>query len=278
VNEDGSNPGYHYTHTITFDGNGVTIQDNTAKTDANGKVKFPAVEREGYTLKGWYTEKEGGKQVTEDTVFEADTTAYAQWTKIVIPEYTITFDGNGVTILDNIYKTDKYGRVKFPSVERNGYKLKGWYTDKEGGSRVTEATVFNKDVTVYAWWVKNDGTDPASGSTGTDGKNQNPGTTITAPAKAVIKSAKSKKAGAVTIKMKSPKADGYEVAYALSKKKLSKVKKFKTYTKTNFTIKKLKKGKTYFIKIRAFKKGADGKRIYGKWSKVTKIKVKVTGS
>jgi uncharacterized repeat protein (TIGR02543 family) len=251
--EDGNDPGYHFIYTITFDGNGVPIKDNTTKTNEYGKVKLPAVEREGYTLKGWYTEKEGGVKVTEDTVFEADTTVYAQWTKIEIPEYTITFDGNGVTILDNVYKTDKYGRVKLPSVERNGYTLKGWYTDKEGGSQITEKTVFNKDMTVYAWWVKNTG--------------------AIAPDKAVIKSVTNKKAGAITIKMKSPEADGYEVAYALSKKKLSKVKKFKTFTKTNFTIKKLKKGKSYFIKVRAYKLSG-GKKVYGAWSKAKKVKIK----
>ena len=126
-----------------------------------------------------------------------------------------------------------------------------------------------------------DGNQPGSGEASSPGE-KDPGkdpssgtnTTVSAPDKAVIKSAKSKKAGTVTIKMKSPKADGYEVACALSKKKLSKVKKYKTFTKTKFNVTKLKKGKTYFIKIRAFKKDAAGKRTYGKWSKVKKVKVK----
>ena len=38
-------------------------------------------------------------------------------------------------------------------------------------------------------------------------------------------------------------------------------------------IKKLKKKKTYFIRIRAYKI-ADGKKVYGKWSSVKKVKVK----
>ena len=39
------------------------------------------------------------------------------------------------------------------------------------------------------------------------------------------------------------------------------------------TVKKLKKGKTYFVRIRAFQKTANGKT-YGSWSGVKKIKIK----
>ena len=41
--------------------------------------------------------------------------------------------------------------------------------------------------------------------------------------------------------------------------------------KTNFTIKKLKK--TYYIKVRAYKKTASGKKTFGAYSKVMKIKI-----
>lgn len=42
---------------------------------------------------------------------------------------------------------------------------------------------------------------------------------------------------------------------------------------TSVTLRKLKKKKTYFIRIRAYKI-ADGKKVYGKWSSVKKVKVK----
>ena len=38
-------------------------------------------------------------------------------------------------------------------------------------------------------------------------------------------------------------------------------------------IEKLKKGKTYFIKVRAYNKNADNSLVYGKWSKVKKVKI-----
>nr|MCR4689782.1 calcineurin-like phosphoesterase [Lachnospiraceae bacterium] len=69
------------------------------------------------------------------------------------------------------------------------------------------------------------------------------------------------------------KVDGYEVISATSKKKLAKVKKAKSFTKTTIKLTKLKKGKTYYIKVRAYKFDGEEK-VYGKWSRVKKIKIK----
>ena len=70
---------------------------------------------------------------------------------------------------------------------------------------------------------------------------------------------------------KDSKASGYEIVYSYNgKSKKVDVKKNRT---TSATIKKLKSKKTYSVKIRAYKK-IDGKKIYGDYSKVKKIKVK----
>ena len=39
------------------------------------------------------------------------------------------------------------------------------------------------------------------------------------------------------------------------------------------TIRGLEKGKTYYVRVRAYKK-VSGKKLYGKWSKVKKIRIK----
>ncbi len=90
----------------------------------------------------------------------------------------------------------------------------------------------------------------------------------------MIKSVKNNKTKNLTIKLKAMKADGYEVATATSSKKLKKAKKGKNFTKAKIVLKKMKKGKTYFIKVRAYNKDANGKKVYGKWSKVKRIKVR----
>ena len=65
---------------------------------------------------------------------------------------------------------------------------------------------------------------------------------------------------------------GYEVQYAMDKKFTRSLKK-KTVKTTYCTIKKVKRSKTYFVRVRAYKLQGT-KKIYSKWTKVKKIKVK----
>lgn len=70
-------------------------------------------------------------------------------------------------------------------------------------------------------------------------------------------------------KIKSAKS--YQIQYADNKK--FKKKESKETKKTKYVIKELKKKKTYYIRVRAYKLD-DEEKIYGKWSKVTEVKVK----
>ena len=63
---------------------------------------------------------------------------------------------------------------------------------------------------------------------------------------------------------------GYQIQYAPNKK--FKKAKSKTVKSTSVTLKKLKKKKTYFVRVRAYKV-VDGKKVYGKWSSVKKVKI-----
>ena len=83
-----------------------------------------------------------------------------------------------------------------------------------------------------------------------------------------IKSVKNNKKKTITIKLtKTKNAKKYEICYATNKK-FTKAKK-KTTKKLTYTLKKLKKGKIYYIKVRAL----NGDQA-GKWSKISKVKVK----
>ena len=63
----------------------------------------------------------------------------------------------------------------------------------------------------------------------------------------------------------------YQVQYATDKK--FKKKKALTTKKTSITIKKLSKKKTYYVRVRAYVLNGK-KKVYGKWSKVKKVKIK----
>lgn len=92
------------------------------------------------------------------------------------------------------------------------------------------------------------------------------------PAKAAIsKLKKGKKSIKVTIKsQKSAGVSGYQISYSLKKNKSF---KSTTTSKTSKTIKKLKAKKTYYVKVRSYKT-IDGKKYYGAYSSVKKIKTK----
>ena len=70
--------------TVHFDGNGYkgTISDKTVRKDAVGKnlptCRSTATRQQG--ARRWYTAKEGGERVTQDTVFtESEITLHAHW-------------------------------------------------------------------------------------------------------------------------------------------------------------------------------------------------------
>lgn len=72
---------------------------------------------------------------------------------------------------------------------------------------------------------------------------------------------------------KPSQAKGYEIQYAQSKnfkKKLKTVKKYFS-TPSYVTLKKMQKKKTYYIRVRAYTR-VRGKKVYGKWSSVKKMK------
>ena len=117
--------------------------------------------------------------------------------------------------------------------------------------------------------VPTKGNIPQSSQTVNDGKNSGQRASLTKIKGVVAKNQKKCKVK-VTWK-KVPNSLGYQIQYATNKK-FKKAKK-KTVKSTFVTLKKLKKKKTYFIRIRAYKI-ADGKKVYGKWSSVKKVKVK----
>lgn len=93
-------------------------------------------------------------------------------------------------------------------------------------------------------------------------------------------SAKSNKKKQATVKWsdKISDAQGYEIQYSTSNK-FKKGKNTKTVVskgnkKFTKTITKLKSKKTYYVRVRAYINQGNGEKIYGKYSKTVKVKVK----
>lgn len=122
--------------TVHFDGNGYKgkISDKTVRKDAVGK-NLPYLSEYSYpankALDGWYTAKEGGERVTQDTVFtESEITLYAHWRDY---QYQVEFN---VRYSDKSSVTGEMATVAVPfgvdyklpacTFQREGYKFAGW--------------------------------------------------------------------------------------------------------------------------------------------------------
>ena len=143
------------------------------------------------------------------------------------------------------YTEGKNVKLKAPS--RKKYKFSGWYTDAAFKNKVTGA-LGDDNYTVYAKWTKVKVARVAA-------------PVLKSPSKARLK---------ITYKAVS-KAKGYQIQYSL-KKSFSGAKS-KVLTKRALSL-KLKSKKTYYVRVRAYKIDSAGKKVWGTWSKVRKIKLK----
>lgn len=132
------------TYTVTFDANGGTVA-TSSKTVTYGQVYgdiFPTPTRVGHDPDGWFTEADGGTQVTKtDTVsITADQTLYAHWTA---KQCTVNFNPMGGEVSPSSqYVTYGQRYSSLPTPTRAGYVFDGWYTEESGGTKVTADTVY----------------------------------------------------------------------------------------------------------------------------------------
>lgn len=156
--------------TITLDLNGGTLPEYSLVEGA----ALPIPSRIGYTFAGWY----GNPEFTGDPVTDVPTgstvnlTFYAAWTPNT---YTVIFDANGGSVDPTSAVTVAGKLTSLPIPTYDGYNFLGWYTQKDGGDKVTTDTVFTVDSTIYAHWqnipvigVKLDKTSLTMQETGSD--------------------------------------------------------------------------------------------------------------
>ncbi len=142
--------------TVAFDGNGGTASQTSKKVSYSGTYgTLPTATRTGYTFNGWFTAASGGTKITADTKFtlNANQTLYAQWS---VASFTVTFNANGGTV-SQASKSVTYGGTygTLPTAARTGYTFNGWFTEANGGTKVTADTKCNltSNQTLYAQWT-----------------------------------------------------------------------------------------------------------------------------
>ena len=89
---------------------------------------------------------------------DADTTCnVCDYDRSVTPpaptEFIVTFDaGDGTPSVGSMTTTNQK-LSSLPSASRSKHSFNGWYTEKNGGTKVTTDTVFSANTTVYAHWT-----------------------------------------------------------------------------------------------------------------------------
>ena len=129
---------YAHTAIVTFNLNGGDSSEKIrilTKGDILGSL--PEVTRPGHIFNGWFTELEGGEQVTPNYIVNANTTFYAHWTARDVAKYnnvvypTITEAINKtpnntkatITLLEDTDETVSIWKNKNIVIDLNGNKL-----------------------------------------------------------------------------------------------------------------------------------------------------------
>lgn len=147
----------------------------------------------------------------------------------------------------------KYGSL--PAAYRKGYILKGWYTRKSGGTKVTSSSKVTiargKTQNLYAQWTR-----------------------VTVKKLSAPK-AKKQSSDKITVSWKKLSGvKGYEILCSTSKKFTSNTtqKLQISSSRSSAAFSGLKKGTTYYFKIRAYKTDSLGKKVYGAYSTVVSLR------
>ena len=146
-----------FTITVKTDGNG-TASASHAKAVVGTEIRLTATPNTGYHFKEWQVIS-GGVTIKDNKFLmpSANVEVKAIFEKDAPPaptEFIVTFDGNGGTPSVGSMPTTNRKLTSLPSASRRGsYSFDGWYTEKSGGTKITTATVFSANTTVYAHWT-----------------------------------------------------------------------------------------------------------------------------
>ena len=141
-------------HTVSV-GSGEVIGDNLPEP----------LPQHGFSFVGWNTSPGGdGTMVDANTPVTENMNVYAVYQEIPKTEkVAITFfiDGTAVSEPIEVIKGEALG-ANIPSVpDKRGYSFKGWYTGENGtGTEVTGSTIAETDMSIFAFYEKNTGTEP----------------------------------------------------------------------------------------------------------------------
>ena len=141
-------------YSVNFDSNGGSAVASQSVKYGSKASRPTDPTRAGHTFQGWYTSRDGGARYDFNQTVTGDVTLYAHWS---VNSYTLAFDGNSGKASESS-RTVAYGGQygSLPTATRTGYAFQGWYTARDGGTKVSPSTTMGAaDTTLYARWSVN---------------------------------------------------------------------------------------------------------------------------
>ena len=315
--KDSSEITYHIRYVLNI--NNAKNDNPKTYTNKSDAITLNAPVLDGYTFKGWFSDKDFTQKVTEIAKGSTgDITLYALWEKIdtcehewvdtgTIEKATCSQEGSGTRYCSKCGKTEVVTLPKNPDshFQTQVINKKAATTTEEGYTGDTVCKACGKVIKAGEIIPKKStsSNDPSTSKAPASTKQPaGSGTTTTKnpaasnPPAATKKPSGSNTGTSATDASAAPKAvkgllvtnekplkliiswtsdntvKGYEVQYAMNKKFKKSAKK--KNVKVNYLIiKKTKKAKTYYVRVRAYKLQGK-KKIYSKWTKIKKIKIK----
>lgn len=226
--------------------------DNPNSYVPGTELKLLEAIRPGYIFLGWYENKELTKKIdTIDKNCSSNIKLYAKW-----EQEPVLFKKNTVTVvmgkkLNNIKSIPENATaVSFVSSNKAVITVdgKGVVKGIKPGKAIVTATVNGVESSFIVY--------------------------VSPKKVAGIKLTQSTNRTVKLTWRRDKQASGYQIVMKTgSKGKYRSIKQIKKNKTVRFMKRKLKKGKNYYFKVRAYK-SLDGKKIYGPYSKVKKIKLK----
>ena len=119
-------------------------------------VTYPAsaaeptgLSKTGYTLDGWYTDKDCTTAYDFSSKVTGDITLYAKWN---INSYTVSFDSNGGSSVAAQSVNYNTATSKPADPSKTGFTFAGWFTDKDCTTAYDFSSKVTGDITLYAKW------------------------------------------------------------------------------------------------------------------------------
>ena len=137
-------------YTVSFETNGGTYAAPVTVAAGSKLGSLPYVTKSGYTLVGWYTDRNFYSPFNANAAIYGNTTLYAKWEAST---YTVYFETNGGSYVSPRSVVPGRKLSSLPTTTKDGYVFDGWYTDRNFYYLFNVNSPINSDTTLYAKWV-----------------------------------------------------------------------------------------------------------------------------